>query len=64
MLTNARPLHPEHERFAQELAKGKTAHEADQLAGCKPNRANATLKANQSISDRATSVLGPEPNNA
>jgi phage terminase small subunit len=29
---------PKHERFAQELAKGKTADEAYQLAGCKPNR--------------------------
>ena len=42
-----------HERFAQELAKGKTADEAYQLAGYKPSRANAsTLKANQNVSDR------------
>ncbi|MDI4239580.1 hypothetical protein OZ411_43140 [Bradyrhizobium sp. Arg237L] len=32
------------ERFAQELAKGKIADEAYQLAGCKPNRGNATPK--------------------
>jgi phage terminase small subunit len=42
-----------HERFAQELAKGKTADEAYRLAGFKANRGNAaTLKAKQSISDR------------
>lgn len=42
-----------HELFAQSLAKGKTADEAYQEAGYKPNRGNAaTLKANQSISDR------------
>jgi phage terminase small subunit len=44
---------PKHERFAQELARGKTADEAYRLAGFKPNRGNAaTLKAKQSISDR------------
>lgn len=53
ILSNAR-----HERFAQELAKGKTADEAYQLAGFKANRGNATtLKANQSISDRVTEIL-------
>lgn len=42
-----------HELFAQSIAKGKTADEAYQEAGYKPNRGNAaTLKANQSISDR------------
>jgi phage terminase small subunit len=47
-LKNAR-----HEKFAQELAKGKTADEAYQLAGYRPNRGNATtLKANQSVRDR------------
>ncbi|TAI65996.1 hypothetical protein [Bradyrhizobium sp. Leo170] len=45
------------ERFAQELAKGKTADEAYQLAGCKPNRGNATPKASQSISDRVAELL-------
>lgn len=44
---------PKHERFAQELAKGKTADEAYVIAGYKENRGNAaTLKANQSILDR------------
>lgn len=47
-LPNAR-----HERFAQGLANGKTADEAYQEAGFKPNRGNATrLKANESIQDR------------
>ena len=42
-----------HERFAQELAKGKTATEAYALAGYKPNDGNAsTLKGNQRILDR------------
>jgi hypothetical protein len=45
ILKNAR-----HERFAQELGKGKTADESYQLAGYKANRGNATtLKANQSV---------------
>lgn len=49
---------PKHELFAQELAKGKTADEAYQLAGYKPNRGNAaTLKANQNISDRVAEIL-------
>lgn len=47
-----------HELFAQSLAKGKTADEAYQEAGYKPNRGNAaTLKANQSISDRVAELL-------
>lgn len=47
-LPNAR-----HERFAQGLANGKTADEAYQEAGFKPNRGNAsTLKAKQNIQDR------------
>ena len=42
-----------HERFSQELAKGKTADEAYVLAGYKENRGNAaTLKAKQNILDR------------
>jgi phage terminase small subunit len=42
-----------HERFAQELAKGKTADEAYVIAGYKENRGNAaTLKAKQNILDR------------
>jgi phage terminase small subunit len=49
---------PRHERFAQELAKGKTADEAYQLAGYAPNRGNAsTLKANQSVEARVTEIL-------
>ena len=49
---------PKHERFAQELAKGKTADEAYVIAGYKENRGNAsTLKANQIISDRVTELL-------
>lgn len=46
-----------HERFAQELAKGKTADEAYEVAGYKPNRGNATtLKANQSVIDRLSEL--------
>lgn len=42
-----------HERFAQELAKGKTATEAYVLAGYKPNDGNAaTLKGNQRVLER------------
>ncbi len=53
ILENAR-----HERFAQELALGKTADEAYQLAGFKANRGNAsTLKAKQSIQDRVAEIL-------
>ncbi len=52
ILENAR-----HERFAQELAGGKTADEAYVLAGYKENRGNAaTLKANQSIADRVAEL--------
>lgn len=44
---------PRHERFAQELAKGKSADEAYQAAGYRQNRGNATtLKANQSVQAR------------
>lgn len=44
---------PRHERFAQELAKGKTADEAYVLAGNKQNRGNAArLKANENILKR------------
>lgn len=54
VLPNAR-----HERFAQELAKGKTADEAYQLAGFKPNRGNATrLKANESVVKRLEELQG------
>jgi phage terminase small subunit len=54
---------PRYERFAQELAKGKTADEAYQLAGYKENRGNAsTLKSNQIISDRVSEILGRAAN--
>ena len=53
VLTNAR-----HERFAQELAKGKTADEAYILAGFSENRGNATrLKSNESIQARIAEIL-------
>lgn len=46
-----------HEKFAQELSKGKTADEAYVLAGYKENRGNAaTLKSNKSILDRITQL--------
>ncbi len=48
---------PKHERFAQELAKGKTADEAYQNAGFKPNRGNAArLKANENIRARVNEL--------
>lgn len=54
VLKNAR-----HEKFAQELAKGKTADEAYQKAGFKPNRGNAArLKANESILKRVEEITG------
>lgn len=53
-LPNAR-----HERFAQGLAQGKTADEAYQEAGFKPNRGNATrLKANESVGARVAELQG------
>lgn len=52
-LQNAR-----HERFAQELAKGKSATEAYADAGYRPNSGNAaTLKADQSISTRVAELI-------
>jgi phage terminase small subunit len=49
---------PKHERFAQEIAKGKTAEESYKRAGFKPNRGNATtLKHNQSILGRVSELL-------
>lgn len=54
VLKNAR-----HERFAQELAKGKSADEAYELAGFKANRGNAsTLKAKQNVLDRISELQG------
>lgn len=53
-LANAR-----HEKFAQELAKGKTATEAYVLAGYKPNDGNAaTLKGNQRVLERIAELQG------
>lgn len=49
---------PRHERFAQELAKGKSADESYTSAGYKANRGNAsTLKANQNVIDRVAEIL-------
>lgn len=47
-----------HERFAQELALGKTADEAYQLAGFEANRGNASrLKANESVQARVAEIV-------
>jgi len=52
VLKNAR-----HEKFAQGLASGKTADEAYEQAGFKPNRGNASrLKANESILHRVEEI--------
>lgn len=52
VLDNAR-----HERFAQELAKGKTATEAYVLAGYKSHDGNAaTLRGNQRVADRVAEL--------
>ena len=49
---------PKHEKFAQELAKGKTAEESYALAGFSPNRGNASvLKHKQNILDRVSELL-------
>ena len=46
-----------HELFAQELAKGKTAHEAYSLAGFKKSRKNAScLRANEDITARVAEL--------
>lgn len=48
---------PKHERFAQELARGKSAIEAYTTAGFSPNRGNATtLKRHQSIVNRIAEI--------
>ena len=48
---------PRHERFAQELAKGRTADDAHQAAGYSENRGNACrLKANESIKGRVAEI--------
>ena len=49
---------PKHELFAQELAKGKTATEAYELAGYRPSRANAShLQRDHNISQRVVELL-------
>lgn len=54
VLSNAR-----HERFAQELAKGKTATEAYELAGFKPDDGNASkLASKQPVQDRVQELTG------
>lgn len=48
---------PRHERFAQELAEGKNATEAYEVAGYKRNAGNAaTLKSDQNISKRVVEL--------
>jgi phage terminase small subunit len=48
---------PRHERFAQELAKGKTADEAYRVAGYKPSRPHASrLAANGNIRGRVAEL--------
>ena len=50
---------PKWERFAQELAKGKTGDEAYVLAGYKENRHNASrLKTSETVSRRLDEILG------
>ena len=54
---------PRHERFAQELAIGKSADAAYVLAGYRANRSNAArLSANQDIQKRVAEIqsLGAE----
>ena len=49
---------PKHERFAQELAKGKSATEAHEIAGYSSNRGNAcTLKQDENIGKRVAEIL-------
>jgi predicted transcriptional regulator len=49
---------PKHERFAQELSKGRTGDEAYVLAGYKRNKDNASrLKAHESISARVAEII-------
>lgn len=56
---------PRHERFAQELARGKTADEAYVLAGYKQNDGNATrLKGNERILARLEELQNRAANRA
>jgi phage terminase small subunit len=50
---------PRHETFAQELAKGKSADEAYQLAGYKPSRPHASrLATNGNVRARMAELQG------
>ena len=50
---------PKHERFAQELAQGKSASEAYELAGYAPNDGNSIrLKGNERVSARVRELQG------
>ena len=54
-----------HEIFAQEVAKGKSADEAYQIAGFKQNRGNATrLKSNESVLSRIDEILSASADRA
>ncbi len=49
---------PRRERFAQELAKGKTQLEAYEIAGYKPNRSHAAKLANDpEVMERMTQIV-------
>ena len=51
-------FNPKHERFAQELASGKTAEESHRVAGYKGNRSAASqLKQKLNISNRVSEIL-------
>jgi phage terminase small subunit len=50
---------PKHERFAQEIAKGKSAADAYVLAGYKPSRPNAShLQHDHNVAQRVAEILG------
>jgi phage terminase small subunit len=50
---------PRHERFAQELAKGKSASEAYAAAGYEPNDGNCIrLKGNERVNERVSELQG------
>lgn len=58
-------LNPRHERFARELASGKTASDAYEIAGFKRNDGNAsTLKGKQSISKRVAELQAEQAETA
>jgi phage terminase small subunit len=56
---------PRHERFAQELAKGKSQTDAYEAAGYKPNRSHATrLVTKGSVKDRVAELVSDGANKA